>query len=107
MQLKHRQNELKLELAMTKNFLLMDKNKNNDQNECKSFSAIHLFFNLLRISFSAAPSTIGHSSMHQNLSNPADEDELEKEIDHLERRLAIAKSQLMLVTSQKGKPLKC
>jgi hypothetical protein len=34
-QLKHRQNELKIELAMTKTFLLMDKNKTLDLNECK------------------------------------------------------------------------
>jgi hypothetical protein len=34
-QLKHRQNELKLELAMTKTFLLMDKKKNFDHNDCK------------------------------------------------------------------------
>jgi hypothetical protein len=34
-QLKYRQNELQLELAMTKTFLLMDKNKNFDQNDCK------------------------------------------------------------------------
>ena len=33
-QLKHRQNELKLELAMTKTFLLMDKNKTFDQHDC-------------------------------------------------------------------------
>lgn len=57
---------------------------------------------LSHVFFSAAPSTIGHSSMHAT-----DEDELEKEIDHLERRLATAKSQLTLLTSQKGKPLKC
>ncbi|CAF4302730.1 unnamed protein product, partial [Adineta steineri] len=32
-QLKHRQNELKIELAMTKTFLLMDKNKTLDYND--------------------------------------------------------------------------
>jgi hypothetical protein len=44
--------------------------------------------------------------MHQILSNTTEEDELEKEIDHLERRLASAKSQLIFVTSQKPKQLK-
>jgi hypothetical protein len=34
-QLKNRQNELKFELAMTKTFLHMDKNKNFDHNDCK------------------------------------------------------------------------
>ena len=34
-QLKHRQNELKLELAMTKTFLLMDKSKTFDQHDCE------------------------------------------------------------------------
>jgi len=34
-QLKHRQNELKLELAMTKTFLSMDENKNFDHYDCK------------------------------------------------------------------------
>lgn len=45
--------------------------------------------------------------MHHNLSNTTDEDDLEKEIDHLERRLATAKSQLLLLTSQKAKSLIC
>ncbi|UJR37144.1 hypothetical protein I4U23_029854 [Adineta vaga] len=86
-QLKHRQNELKLELAMTKTFLLMDKTKHFDYID--SFN-----------------STINNSPMHTNMANTNEEDELERDIDHLERRLASAKSQLIFVTYQKNKQLK-
>jgi len=51
--------------------------------------------------FLALTSTINNSPMHLN-----EEDELEKEIEHLERRLALAKSQLIFVTSQKNKQFK-
>ncbi|CAF1659853.1 unnamed protein product, partial [Adineta ricciae] len=86
-QLKHRQNELKLELAMTKTFLLMDKSKHFDYNESLN-------------------STIHNSPMHTNSSTMNEEDELESEIEHLERRLASAKSQLLYVTYQKNRQLK-
>jgi len=46
-------------------------------------------------------STINNSPIHIN-----EEDKLEKEIEHLERRLASAKSQLIFVTSQKTKQFK-
>ncbi|CAF1162762.1 unnamed protein product [Rotaria sordida] len=85
-ELKHRQNELKLELAMTKAFLLMDKNKNLDHND---------FLN----------ST--NSPLHTILSNNYDEEkELEQDIENLEKRLASAKSQLMFSTYQKTKQFK-
>ncbi|CAF0829659.1 unnamed protein product [Rotaria sordida] len=74
-QLKHRQNELKLELAMTKTFLLMDKNKNFEYND--SFN-----------------STINNNPIHTIMSNTNEEEELERDIEHLERRLASAKSLL-------------
>jgi hypothetical protein len=41
--------------------------------------------------------------MHKIISNPNEEDTLQKEIEHLERRLASAKSQLMFVTYKKTK----
>ena len=44
--------------------------------------------------------------MHTNMANTNEEDELERDIDHLERRLASAKSQLIFVTYQKNKQLK-
>ncbi|UJR09080.1 hypothetical protein I4U23_013327 [Adineta vaga] len=72
-QLKHRQNELKLELAMTKTFLQ----------------------NFERSEFLHHP-TLPNSPMRKILStNQEDEeDELERDIEYLERRLATAKSQL-------------
>lgn len=48
--LKHRQNELKIELAMTKTFLFMDKNKNLDQHDCKYLDPV-LFQIYIHISF--------------------------------------------------------
>ncbi|CAF1214552.1 unnamed protein product [Adineta steineri] len=86
-QLKHRQNELKIELAMTKTFLLMDKNKTLDYND--SFN-----------------STLSNSPMHTIMSNMNEEDELERDIEYLERRLLSTKTQLMFVTYQKNKQLK-
>ena len=44
--------------------------------------------------------------MHTNSATMNEEDELESEIEHLERRLASAKSQLLYVTYQKNKQLK-
>jgi chaperonin cofactor prefoldin len=46
--------------------------------------------------------------MHTVIPNTYEEgiDELEKDIEHLERRLASAKSQLMFVTYQKDKQFK-
>jgi hypothetical protein len=44
--------------------------------------------------------------MHTILSNTNEEDELERDIEHLERRLAATKSQLMFITYQKNKQLK-
>jgi hypothetical protein len=41
-QLKHRQNELKIELAMTRTFLLMDKNKTFDLTDCKYQKPSHI-----------------------------------------------------------------
>lgn len=87
-QLKHRQNELKLELAMTKTFLLMDKTKSSEPNE-------------------SVNATINNNTpMHSLFPNINEEDDLEQEIEHLERRLAAAKSQLIYVTYQKNKQLK-
>ncbi|CAF1068218.1 unnamed protein product [Adineta steineri] len=86
-QLKHRQNELKLELAMMKTFLLMDKNKTFDRTD-----TLH--------------STITNSPMRTIMSNNYDEEhELEKDIENLERRLLSAKSQLMFTTYEKNKQL--
>ncbi len=64
---------------------------------------------LLRINhsyfFLAVNSTISNSPMHTSLPStyPDEEDEVEKDIEHLERRLASAKSQLMFVNYQKNK----
>jgi hypothetical protein len=46
--------------------------------------------------------------MHTSLPStyPDEEDEVEKDIEHLERRLASAKSQLMFVNYQKNKQFK-
>jgi hypothetical protein len=41
-----------------------------------------------------------------NTYEEEEENELEKDIEHLERRLASAKSQLMFVTYQKNKQFK-
>lgn len=83
----------------------MDKTKHFDYNECKyskvmPFPSETLFFIL------ALNSTIHNSPMHTNSSTMNEEDELEREIEHLERRLASAKSQLLYVTYQKNKQLK-
>ncbi|CAF3736376.1 unnamed protein product [Rotaria sp. Silwood1] len=87
-ELKHRQNELKLELAMTKAFLLMDKHKNFDHNDSMN-------------------STINNSPLHTIiLSNYDEEKELEEDIEYLEKRLASAKSQLIFSTYQKNKQIK-
>ncbi|CAF3430792.1 unnamed protein product [Rotaria sp. Silwood1] len=83
-QLKHRQNELKLELAMTKTFLTMDKNKNFDHKHSPN-------------------STINNNPIHIIMSNTNDEDELARDIEHLEKRLATAKSQLTHGTYKKNK----
>jgi hypothetical protein len=91
---------------MTKTFLLMDKNKNFEHYECKYFPFISIYIFIIPLFFLAINSTKGNSPMHQILSNTTEEDELEKEIDHLERRLASAKSQLIFITSQKNKQLK-
>ena len=72
---------------------------------------VRLVFNMYPISilffvFSLAHySTINNSPMHKIISNSNEEDELQKEIEHLERRLASAKSHLMFVTYQKTKQL--
>ena len=89
---------------MTKTFLLMDKNKHFDIYDCK-YILLHLEF-ILFFFFLAINSSKGTSPMHPILSNTTEEDELEKEINHLERRLASAKSQLSFLTSQKNKQLK-
>jgi len=55
----------------------------------------------------AVHSTISNNTpKHSLLSNVNDEDDLEQQIEHLERRLAAAKSQLIYVTYQKNKQLK-
>jgi len=60
------------------------------------------FFFLLAIN-----STISNSPMHTIIPNTyEEEDELEQDIEHLERRLASAKSQLMFVNYQKNKQFK-
>ncbi|CAF0918183.1 unnamed protein product, partial [Adineta ricciae] len=82
-QLKHRQSELKFELAMTKTFLLMDKNRTLDRSEFPK-------------------PTIPNSPLRKNYD---EEHELEKDIEFLERRLATAKSQLKLSTYDKSKQL--
>jgi hypothetical protein len=109
-QLKHRQNELKLELAMTRTFLLMDKNKTFDPSDCKyqRQSLIYLQTNIFCFYSLAVNSTISNSPMHTIIPNTyqEEEDELEKDIEYLERRLASAKSQLLFTTYQKNKPFK-
>ncbi|CAM4765474.1 unnamed protein product [Rotaria magnacalcarata] len=82
--LKHRQNELKLELATAKTFLLMDKSKNCDLNDSRH-------------------STMNNSSMHTFSSHKNEENLLEREIENLERRLTLAKSQLAYGTLKKNK----
>ncbi|CAM4876412.1 unnamed protein product [Rotaria socialis] len=82
--LKHRQNELKLELATAKTFLLMDKSKNFDLNDSRH-------------------STLNNSPMHTLLSHKNGENLLEREIQNLERRLTLAKSQLVHGTLKKNK----
>ncbi len=56
----------------------------------------------------AVNSTISNSPMHTIIPNTyqEEEDELEKDIEYLERRLASAKSQLLFTTYQKNKPFK-
>lgn len=49
----------------------------------------------------ARSSTINNSPMHTIISHTNEEDELEREIEHLERRLVMAKSQLIQVTFNK------
>ncbi len=63
-----------------------------------SFFSLFLEFFLLALN-----STVNN---HAILSNTNEEDDLEKEIEHLERRLTSAKSQLTFVTSQKNKQSK-
>jgi hypothetical protein len=56
--------------------------------------------------FLALNSSIGNSPMHTIISNNYDEEnELEKDIEHLERRLASAKSQITFTAYQKNKQL--
>ncbi|CAM2703761.1 unnamed protein product [Rotaria socialis] len=87
-ELKHRQNELKLELAMTKAFLLIDKNKSLDHNDSLN-------------------STMNNSPLHAVISTSFNEEkELEKDIEYLEKRLASAKSQLLFHAYQKNKQFK-
>ncbi|CAF4361068.1 unnamed protein product [Rotaria sp. Silwood2] len=87
-ELKYRQNELKLELAMTKAFLLMDKNKKFEHNDSLN-------------------TTINNTPLHTIILNNYDEEkELEKDIEYLEKRLASAKSQLIFSTYQKNKQFK-
>ena len=106
-QLKHRQNELKLELAMTRTFLLLDKNKNNENNDCK-YQKVFLLYLLTDFFFLAVTSTISNSPLHTLVPNTyqEEEDELEKDIEHLERRLTCAKSQLTCGLYPKTKPFK-
>ncbi len=57
--------------------------------------------------FLAINSTISNSPIHTIRSintYQQEEDELEKDIEHLERRLAFAKSQLLFSNYQKNKP---
>jgi hypothetical protein len=57
--------------------------------------------------FLALNSTISNSPMHSIIStNYDEEDEVEKDIEILERRLASAKSQLIFGTYQKNKQFK-
>ncbi|CAF4847532.1 unnamed protein product, partial [Rotaria sp. Silwood2] len=83
-QLKYRQNELKLELAMTKTFSSTDKNRNFDH-------------------IDSLNSTINNNPIHTIMSNTNEEDELERDIEHLEKRLALAKSQIPYGTYKKNK----
>ncbi len=84
----------------------MDKNKNLYHNDCKCYILSRLSINF--VLFLAVNSTISNSLMHTVIPNTYEEgiDELEKDIEHLERRLASAKSQLMFVTYQKDKQFK-
>lgn len=83
----------------------MDKNKNFDHLDCKYPINIFFLFSIHRVFFLllALNSTVNN---HAILSNTNEEDDLEKEIEHLERRLTSAKSQLTFVTSQKNKQSK-
>jgi len=47
-----------------------------------------------------------HTIIPNTYEEKEEENELEKDIEHLERRLASAKSQLMFVTYQKNKQFK-
>ena len=51
-------------------------------------------------------STVSNSLVHTIVSKMNEEDELKRDIQHLERRLAIAKQQLVFITYQKHKQLK-
>lgn len=100
-QLKQRQNELKLELAMTKTFLLIDKNKQSEQNDGEfdiSDPSVPRMVSSLLVQASH-PTT--SNNLSPILSSGNEEGELERDIEHLERRLATAKAQLMFITCAK------
>ena len=90
---------------MTKTFLLMDKNKTSEYHDRK-YQINHLMFSSYLTFILAINSTIANPPMQQVLTNTNEEDQLEEEIDHLERRLASTKSQFVFVTSQKTKQSK-
>ena len=94
---------------MTKTFLAMDKNRNGEHPEGQSFARRSFPCRERKSLLLAHNANISQSPMHtlpSNVSSYDEEAHLERDIDYLERRLATAKSHLVMVTSQKCKQLK-